>query len=297
LAAGSPVLTTPLSVFSDLSGVVHQLPGINAWEIAEGMVSFFRNEHDRSEILQRQRNWVQGNSWAVQAKRLSNIILGCFEEAQGVELRTPKIARASTAEQGAQKQNSPSSPDADIEAITKLLERRLTTWKVDAPASRIKAMTELAIAGKDTHPAKGPADFLPSFGNDAASLVSRADRARDSGHWGTAAQYYGQALDKRPRNPAIWVQYGHALKESGNLAEAESAYRTALDLDAANADTHLQLGHALKLQGKKIEARAAYFRALVLDPALDHAVFELRALGWTRGRIEFALRRERSQGK
>jgi hypothetical protein len=48
----------------------------------------------------------------------------------------------------------------------------------------------------------------------------------------------------------------------------------------------------LKLQGRKIEAAATYFRALALEPTLEHAAFELRALGWTRGRIQLALRRE-----
>ena len=83
------------------------------------------------------------------------------------------------------------------------------------------------------------------------------------------------------------------MKESGNLSEAENAYRKSLELDRDVADTHLQLGHALKLQHRNIEAGVAYFRALALDPALEHAAIELRALGWSRGRIELALRREK----
>jgi tetratricopeptide (TPR) repeat protein len=122
--------------------------------------------------------------------------------------------------------------------------------------------------------------------------ISRADRARDARDWATAARYYRKALDHNPDNPPIWVQYGHALKESGSLAEAENAYRKSLELDADVADTHLQLGHALKIQGRKIEASLAYLRALALDPELGHASAELKALGWTRGRIHLALRRE-----
>jgi tetratricopeptide (TPR) repeat protein len=126
------------------------------------------------------------------------------------------------------------------------------------------------------------------------TLISRADQARDSRDWPSAARYYRKALDQRLENPAIWVQYGHALKESGNVAEAENAYRKSLELDADVADTHLQLGHALKIQDRRIEASAAYLRALALDPALDHATLELKGLGWTTGRIQLALRRERS---
>jgi tetratricopeptide (TPR) repeat protein len=110
----------------------------------------------------------------------------------------------------------------------------------------------------------------------------------------SAAQYYQKALDQKPDNPPIWVQYGHALKESGNLVEAEKAYRQSLEFDAEVADTHLQLGHVLKIQDRRIEASAAYLRALVLDPGLEHATLELKGLGWTRGRIQLALRRERS---
>ena len=111
-------------------------------------------------------------------------------------------------------------------------------------------------------------------------LISQADRARDARDWVSAARYYREALDHKPDNLAIWVQYGHALKESRNVAEAENAYRKSLELDAGVADTHLQLGHALKIQGRRIEAGTAYLRALALDPALDHASIELRALGW-----------------
>src|SRR5262249_15411478 len=126
------------------------------------------------------------------------------------------------------------------------------------------------------------------------TLISRADQARDARDWPSAARYYRKALDQRLENPAIWVQYGHALKESGNVAEAENAYRKSLELDANVADTHLQLGHALKIQDRRIEASAAYLRALALDPALDHATLELKGLGWSTGRIQLALRRERS---
>jgi tetratricopeptide (TPR) repeat protein len=133
--------------------------------------------------------------------------------------------------------------------------------------------------------------FIPGSGS---WFISRADRARDSRDWVSAAEYYRKALDHKPDNPPIWVQYGHALKESGNLGEAEDAYRKSLGLDPDVADTHLQLGHVLKIQGRRIEASAAYLRALALDPALDHAALELKGLGWTKGRIQLALRRERS---
>jgi hypothetical protein len=123
------------------------------------------------------------------------------------------------------------------------------------------------------------------------SFVDLADRARDTGQWEVAVRLYGEALDRSPYNPPIWVQYGHALKEAGELrnpdklAQAELAYRKALSLEAGAADPHLQLGHVLKLQGKIEEAQAAYLRAFVLDPLLPHPLEELRGLGWSEAQV------------
>jgi tetratricopeptide (TPR) repeat protein len=99
-------------------------------------------------------------------------------------------------------------------------------------------------------------------------------------------------LSEEPELPAIWVQYGHVLKELGDVAAAAAAYRESLRLDPEHADTHLQLGHALKLQGEVEAAAAAYLSAAALDPRLDLAVEALEALGWTRARIDAALRRK-----
>jgi tetratricopeptide (TPR) repeat protein len=87
------------------------------------------------------------------------------------------------------------------------------------------------------------------------------------------------ALDRKPRNPPIWIQYGHALKECGDQTAAESAYRTAIAYEPEDADAHLQLGHVLKLQGKTAEARGAYQRALALNGSLADAARELSLLG------------------
>jgi lipopolysaccharide biosynthesis protein/tetratricopeptide (TPR) repeat protein len=121
--------------------------------------------------------------------------------------------------------------------------------------------------------------------------LTLADRARDLGQWELAAGLYREALDRNPRKPGIWVQYGHALKESGELrdpgklAQAEVAYRRAVALDPSAADPHLQLGHALKLQGKTEEAQAAYLRAFALDPSMPYPLQELSGLGWSEAQM------------
>jgi len=111
------------------------------------------------------------------------------------------------------------------------------------------------------------------------SPIVLADRAREARQWDAAAQYYRTALARNPRNPPIWVQYGHALKESGNYVAAEAAYRRAIADDPATADSYLQLGHVLKLMGNTGEAKAAYLHAFSLDRSLSEAAGELAALG------------------
>jgi lipopolysaccharide biosynthesis protein len=117
------------------------------------------------------------------------------------------------------------------------------------------------------------------------SVITLADQARDAGQWDVAVGYYREALRRKPRNPPIWVQYGHVLKQAGHLAQAEQAYRTSLAYDWYNADSHVHLGHALKIQGKTREARAAYLQAIALNPSLNRASFEFAQLGWSQGHL------------
>jgi tetratricopeptide (TPR) repeat protein len=305
LAAGRPVLTTPLPVFSDLSGIVPQLPGMDARQIAEGIISLLGDERALGDIAQRQREWVRCNSWAVQAGRISNIIRASFEEAHGIELCNPSPNRLDEREIERTQETPAPSEDA-LAAIQRLFaDNSFDRSTAEREAGRgIAEPTEMPGEAERERAKKGSlngSSRLPQLlsrtkrrKDPRGRLLSYADRARDARNWSAAAKYYKEALDAGSGDPALWVQYGHALKESGNLADAENAYRTSLRLKSDVADTHLQLGHVLKLQGRKIEASTAYFRALVLDPALDHAAFELRGLGWTRARIEFALRRELS---
>jgi glycosyltransferase involved in cell wall biosynthesis/Tfp pilus assembly protein PilF len=112
------------------------------------------------------------------------------------------------------------------------------------------------------------------------SVITLADRARDTRQWELAAELYHIALDRNARNPPIWVQLGHVLKESGKLQEAEDAYRRAISCDPNAAEPYLQMGHLLKLQNKREEAMTAYVGALARDPNLAPARDELTGLGW-----------------
>ena len=126
-------------------------------------------------------------------------------------------------------------------------------------------------------------DYAPrlALGRSGCGLRSgfvQGDLALRSGQWRLAADYYWRGLSEEPRAPAMWVQYGHALKLCGELDKAEQAYRESLRLDRDNADTHLQLAKLLALQGRAAEAAGAYRCALSLDAELGEAVAGLRAL-------------------
>jgi len=110
------------------------------------------------------------------------------------------------------------------------------------------------------------------------ALVYRADHARDSGDFATAATLYRRVLALDAGRTDIRVQLGHMLKELTCFGEAEAAYNQALAKTPDDGDIHLQLGHLLKLLGRTDEAIAAYSAAdrLLSDSA---AAAELRALG------------------
>jgi tetratricopeptide (TPR) repeat protein len=113
-----------------------------------------------------------------------------------------------------------------------------------------------------------------------APIWRRIGRASRAGDWPRAARLYRKALRRVPDAPAIWVQYGHALKETGDVAGAEIAYRRAIALAPDAAEWHLFLGEALLRQGRTEEARAALLRCEQLDPAaLRQQQLELASRG------------------
>lgn len=112
----------------------------------------------------------------------------------------------------------------------------------------------------------GSADCRDSRSHGKEASRTRANRARDARQWELAARFFADELDRDPYAPAIWVQFGHALKEAGRIPEAETAYRNAVSLGGETLDTLLALGHALTLQDKRAEAAQIYARALDLSP-------------------------------
>jgi glycosyltransferase involved in cell wall biosynthesis len=94
------------------------------------------------------------------------------------------------------------------------------------------------------------------------------------GHWAEAVAHYREYLAANPRDGAIRIQLGHALKEDGLLEDALDAYRTALKRMPRDADLLLSIGHVLKLMGHYEEALASYRRSADRD-GNKHALLEI----------------------
>ena len=111
-----------------------------------------------------------------------------------------------------------------------------------------------------------PGPDIPNRSPVPLELRACGDQAREKRRWDEAVQAYQAYLAVVPKDFAIWVQLGHALKENGDLATAEAAYRTALAYAPDDADIHLQLGHLFKICGETAKAVTAYRRSFELHP-------------------------------
>jgi glycosyltransferase involved in cell wall biosynthesis/tetratricopeptide (TPR) repeat protein len=105
--------------------------------------------------------------------------------------------------------------------------------------------------------------------------LRRANAARASKQWRTAAAEYAHYLTLRPMDFAVWVQRGHAEKESGYLDAAERCYLQALSINAGDADLWLQLGHLYKIKGRHDLALDSYEKCLAFDPRNQDADREI----------------------
>jgi glycosyltransferase involved in cell wall biosynthesis len=73
--------------------------------------------------------------------------------------------------------------------------------------------------------------------------------------WAEAARTWRQLLDEASP-PALWMQFGHALKELGHFREAGKAYRRAFQNDSF--DSLIQMAHYEKSIGKFEDAQKYY---------------------------------------
>lgn len=74
LAANRPVLCSPLSIFSDMDGVTEALPGVDSASIARGVLDLLNNPARGTDIVRRQREWLEAHDWKRLGSWLSNIL-------------------------------------------------------------------------------------------------------------------------------------------------------------------------------------------------------------------------------
>ena len=102
--------------------------------------------------------------------------------------------------------------------------------------------------------------------------AERAMALMSQKQWPEAARIFRKLLVVA-HDPAIWMQYGHALKETGFYEAAAEAYQKAGFGAGANQDFYLQLGHLYKIVGDFDRANASYIRARDFPDADAFLVF------------------------
>jgi tetratricopeptide (TPR) repeat protein len=115
-------------------------------------------------------------------------------------------------------------PDAE-----KLLRRALELAPAFAPARANLA----TVLYKQNRPAEAIAelDLLPNDDESAAGQQNlKAAALGRIGSYEEAIDIYEQVLAKMPRQPKVWMSYGHALKTVGRQQDGIAAYRRGLEL-------------------------------------------------------------------
>ena len=78
LAAGPPVIASPVSIFNDLNDLIFKLPGITPTLIAEGLDDWISNisinYETNTELNYKYQNWRNQNRFSLLGRRLQGLI-------------------------------------------------------------------------------------------------------------------------------------------------------------------------------------------------------------------------------
>lgn len=99
----------------------------------------------------------------------------------------------------------------------------------------------------------------PQYRNLQAAALARL------GDYEGALAMYADVIREQPREPRLWLSYGHALKTAGRTDEAIKAYREAAKLDPDFGDAYWSLANLKTFRfaaGEMTEMRAALSREL-----------------------------------
>ncbi|HEY0767028.1 MAG TPA: tetratricopeptide repeat protein, partial [Steroidobacteraceae bacterium] len=96
--------------------------------------------------------------------------------------------------------------------------------------------------------AKEPRD--PGYRNLKAAVLANL------GDYGLSIEVYEAVLKEFPRQPKIWMSYGHSLRTAGRRAEAETAYRRAISMEPTLGEAYWSLANLKTLRFTEADVQA-----------------------------------------
>lgn len=120
--------------------------------------------------------------------------------------------------------------------------------------------------GNNAEAAERTQRILREFPLDPAALTLTGRLALISGEPDVAHDAFQSVLRRHPREAALWVDLGAALRDLNRHAQARDALRRAAMLDEANRAAWIKLGEIHLSLNEREEASQAFRKALELDP-------------------------------
>jgi glycosyltransferase involved in cell wall biosynthesis len=89
LAAGRPVAVTPISIFDDVGGAVHRLPGISPRDLASGIAALVadarKSGESRRSVEQTAARWRSAHRYSYLGRRLYNTLVNLSARRKAAE--------------------------------------------------------------------------------------------------------------------------------------------------------------------------------------------------------------------
>lgn len=104
-------------------------------------------------------------------------------------------------------------------------------------------------------------------GGSYQSLITKADRLRESGNTAAAIKLYNRAVELEPGQPEALTGQGWCYLDKSQTSQALSSFQAALDANAGFADAHMGLAETWRARGNKEKAVAAYQKYVELGGA------------------------------
>ena len=127
------------------------------------------------------------------------------------------------------------------EACT-LLERSLALWP-GFDAARYNYATVLNRAGRAAQAEEQCRRLRAKAPDDPSYLTLEAAISANLGNYADAIVAYESVLARYPRQPRLWMSYGHALKTLAKIPQSIAAYRQALQMQPTLGEAYWSLAN------------------------------------------------------